>query len=347
MSEWRNTFSTIYKLVKSYCSMTDAMIAEAVKVEIDSVRQYSGSRKTMPSNVDPLCELFEIEIGKLNDENKKMLLADLQKNLHNTIEDIKCDKIGQYISAMIKQCHSNEKSHTQYFSDSSSCIKSTGHIRAVVFDFDGTLTKTKVRTTWESMWEMLGYDVQECRDLHKQFDKGDISHQEWCDITAEKFIERKLTRHQVLELAKKIKLIAGCKMTLQELKDRNIMLYIVSGSIKDIIESVLGNAHGFFTEIQANEFIFDTQTSVLNKIIGTKYDFKGKADYINYIANRLGIAPSDILFIGNSNNDIWAYQSGARTLCINPTLTNYHDDTVWHNTIVECKNLSEILKHIT
>ncbi|MDE6021560.1 MAG: hypothetical protein K2H01_11270, partial [Ruminococcus sp.] len=124
-------------------------------------------------------------------------------------------------------------------------------------------------------------------------------------------------------------------------------LYIVSGSIKDIIDNVLGNTHSFFTEIKANEFVFDTQTSILTKIIGTKYDFEGKAKYIRYIANRLEISTSDILFVGNSNNDMWAYQSGATTLCINPTLTNYHDYTIWHHTIVDCKNLSEILPFIT
>ena len=347
MSEWRNDFSTIYRLVKSYCSISDESIANAVNVGIDSVRQYAGKRKTMPDNIEALCELFEKEIGKLNDFNKKKLLADVQKNLQWRLEDIKCDKIGQYICAMIKQCHSNEKSHTPHSVDFPNVHKSTGHIQAVVFDFDGTLTNTKLRTTWESLWEMLGYNVQECRDLHRQYDKGDFTHQEWCDKTAEKFIEKKLTRQQMLELAKKIKLIAGCRKTLQVLKERNIKLYIVSGSIKDIIESVLGNVHRYFTEIKANEFIFDTQTSILNRIIGTKYDFEGKANYINYIANRLGIATSDILFVGNSNNDMWAYQSGANTLCINPTLTNYHNDTIWHNTIVECKNLLEILPFIT
>lgn len=347
MSEWRNAFNVIYKLVKSYCSISDESIANAVNVGIDSVRQYASRRQTMPDNIDSLCELFEKEIEKLNDINKRKLLIDVQNNLQHTFENIKYDKIGQYICAMIKQCYSNEKSNTPYSVDFSNSHKSTGHIQAIVFDFDGTLTNTKLRTTWESLWEMLGYDVQECRNLHKQYDKGKLTHQEWCDITAEKFIKKMLTRQQVLELAKRIKLIAGCKKTLQALKDRNIKLYIASGSIKDIIENVLGNTHRFFTEIKANEFIFDTQTSILNKIIGTKYDFEGKANYIKYIANRLKISTSDILFVGNSNNDMWAYQSGANTLCINPTLTNYHDDTIWHNTIVECKNLLEILPFIT
>lgn len=346
MSEWRDSFNIIYKLVKSYCSISDEVIADAVNVGVDSVRQYSSKRHTMPDSIDSLCDLFEKEIDKLNNIGKQKLLSDIQKSLNNKFENVKCDKIGQYICVMIKQCYSNEKSNTPYSVDFSNCYKTKGHIQAVVFDFDGTLTKTKLRTTWESLWEILGYDVQECRNLHQQYDKGNFTHQEWCDKTAEKFIQKKLTQQQVFQLTKKITLIKGCKKTLQILKEKNIKLYIVSGSIKDVIENVLGNNHSFFTEIKANEFVFDTQTSILNKIIGTEYDFEGKANYIQYIADRLEIATSDILFVGNSNNDTWAYKSGANTLCINPTHTNYHDDTIWHNTIVECEDLSEILPFV-
>ena len=31
-----------------------------------------------------------------------------------------------------------------------------------------------------------------------------------------------------------------------------------------------------------------------------------------------GYDPCDILFVGNSVNDEWVYQSGAKTLCVNP-----------------------------
>ena len=346
MSDWRTDFHSIYKCVKSYCRISDEVIADTVNVAVASVRQYTGRRKTMPDDIDSLCKLFEKEIEKLNDIDKMQLFEDIRKSQQSKLEDIKCDKIGQYICAMMKHCHSNEKTHVPYSVDFTNQNESTGHIQAIVFDFDGTLTKSKLQTTWESLWIALGYDVQECRDLHTQYDKGMFSHQEWCDKTAERFIERGLTRQQVIEVSRKIKLIAGCKDTLQELKDRNIKLYIASGSIKDIIESVLGRTHSFFTEIKANEFMFDTQTSTLNRIIGTKYDFEGKSNYIKLIASKLGISTSDILFVGNSNNDMWVYLSGADTLCINPTFTNYHDDRVWHHVIVDCKDLSEILQFV-
>lgn len=347
MSEWRNDFYKIYKLVKTYCHISDEIIADTVHVEPDSVRQYSSKRKTMPNDIDPLCELFEKEINKLKDINKKELLTNIQNALHLSFRHINCNDIGQYICALLKKNYSNEKSGTPYYVDFRNPYESKGHIQAVVFDFDGTLTNSKSRTTWESLWVMLGYDVKECQDLHREYDKGKLTHQEWCDKTAEKFIEKQLTQEQILQISKKIKLISGCKKTLEILNKRNIKLYIVSGSIKDIIKNVLGNAHNFFSDIQANEFIFDTQSSILTKIIGTKYDFEGKANYIKLIAERMEISTSDVLFVGNSNNDIWAYQSGANTLCINPSITNYHDDIVWQNVIVECKNLLEILPFIT
>ena len=346
MSEWRQDFNIIYRLIKTNCSINDCEIAEALNIEVDSVRQYSSNRMTMPDNIDLLCELFETKINNLKEEQKKSLLISIQKETKNAIHDIKIVAIPEYICTLMKKCYINEKSHIPYSTDYPDEAKPTGHIKAIVFDFDGTLTKAKLRTTWESLWEMLGYDVQECRELHEQYDKKLFSHQEWCDKTAEKFIEKQMTRQHLINLSKKIKLIPGCKKTLKELKNRNIKLYIVSGSIKDIIEQVLGDTHNLFTEIKANEFLFDTQTSILTKIIGTKYDFEGKANYINYISQRLGVSTSDILFVGNSNNDTWAYQSGVNTLCVNPRITDYHNNIIWHNSIVDFDDFSKILPHI-
>ena len=62
MSGWRNDFNTIYRLVKSYCFISDESIANAVNVEIDSVRQYAGNRKTMPDNILNTIKLANIYV---------------------------------------------------------------------------------------------------------------------------------------------------------------------------------------------------------------------------------------------------------------------------------------------
>ena len=98
----------------------------------------------------------------------------------------------------------------------------------------------------------------------------------------------------------------------------------------------------YIEETKANYFKFDSN-GFLMEIVGTHYDNLGKAYYISQIAEELNISPQDILFVGNSMNDRFACRSGARTLCINPTLTDPFDKKVWNNCIQSCESLGEIL----
>ena len=44
----------------------------------------------------------------------------------------------------------------------------TGKTQAVIFDFDGTLTKDKLNhTTWESIWINLGYSEKHAKNYIK------------------------------------------------------------------------------------------------------------------------------------------------------------------------------------
>lgn len=225
-------------------------------------------------------------------------------------------------------------------------ILPSGKTKAVVFDFDGTLTLGKTtQTTWESIWIKLGYDVKECQNLHQRFNNNEITHDEWCKLTEEKFIAKGLNKKMVLAIASKIRLIPGIKDTFSELYNRNIKIYIVSGSILTVIKNALGNRQNYVDEIKANEFAFDRDNKLI-KINGTKYDFQGKATFIKQISQDMKIAPQDILFIGNSLNDHFAYLSGAITLCINPKLTDPTDRKIWNYCIWSCNNLTDILNYI-
>ena len=226
-------------------------------------------------------------------------------------------------------------------------IPETGKTQVVVFDFDGTLTSGNAnRTTWEQIWISLGYDVKCCQDLHMRFNRGEITHSEWCKLTEECFKERNLHRKTVEKVASKVHLLKGVRQTFKELNHRGIKIYIVSGSIMLVIRSVLGAIYQYVDGIKANEFRFDNESGILLEIIGTKYDFEGKAYYISEIAEELRISPHDILFVGNSINDQSAYMSGARTLCINPKVTDILNQTVWNNCIPSCDNLWDIMKYI-
>lgn len=215
--------------------------------------------------------------------------------------------------------------------------------KAVVFDFDGTLTVSDTNeTTWESLWIRLGYDIGECAKYHAMYTSGRITHRRWCEITRDRFRDRDLTRDIVEELSGQIRLIEGVQTVFQELRRRNIPIYIVSGSVKEIIKAALGNLLLDIDGLFANSFEYD-HSGKLKHIESTKFDFEGKAEYLKRLAGDMSISTAEILFVGNSINDEFAAQSGARTLCVNPTFTNPDNRAQWNYAIRRLNNLADIL----
>jgi HAD superfamily phosphoserine phosphatase-like hydrolase len=217
--------------------------------------------------------------------------------------------------------------------------------KAVVFDFDGTLTsRTTEETTWERMWLSLGYPIDRCSALHHKFSKGQIGHQEWCDLTLQQFRDRRFSRKHLSKIALDTRLIEHAEETLQFLRSRNMRLFVLSGSVKQIIRAVLGDMVDMFEDIQANEMVFDRK-GLLTAIRGTRYDFEGKRDYLNKLIKDSGYQRYDVLFVGNSCNDVFASQSGARTLCVNPRMVDAYNKLHWTYFIRQMDSLRQILPY--
>lgn len=219
--------------------------------------------------------------------------------------------------------------------------------KVIIFDFDGTLTVPNYGyNTWESLWIALGYPVEYCEKYHKMYSNHEITHDEWCEITEKYFKEAKLGKHHLYETAKDAKLLPDTQEVIYYLKSKGFALYILSGSIKQFIEIVLGKDLALcFSEIKANRFVFDSQ-GLLEGIIGTPYDFEGKARFVTKIIDEKHIAPNEILYIGNSFNDEFVYKSGVETLCINPAQTDFYNNKIWHNYLRNVKSLKDVLPFI-
>ena len=352
----REKFSKILRSSVDLYKINYVEFADELGIVESNFRQWTTGR-SLPGRhiIDELCDELSKKLNANSDNHKNTAMVKLIANVcpDFTEDDIAGD-IGGYVVAKLMVCFTNAKQRKKANTKNTNDIVAekshmpTGKIQAVVFDFDGTLThKEFTRTTWESIWEILDYDVEECVKLHGKFDKNEITHQEWCNLTCDKFVEKNLHKSVLEGIAKKIKLLDGCKDTFVELDNRNIQIYIVSGSILYIVQRVLGDLVQYVDDIKANLFRFSSN-GLLTEIIGTKYDFEGKADYIREIADSLRISTADILFIGNSYNDEFAYRSGAKTLCINPSKTNPANTTIWHERIDNCSNLQQILdcKHL-
>jgi len=218
--------------------------------------------------------------------------------------------------------------------------------KAVVFDFDGTLTRTQdQRTTWEMIWVSLGYSINDCANLHRRFQRKEFNHPTWCDLTRDAFRARSFTLAQLESIARATSLVDGVRETVQTLRKSGAKLFILSGSIKAIIQYVLCDLQTEFEEIKANEILFDS-SGVISEIKGTPFDFKGKADFLKRVVKEWQMDPLDVLFVGNSCNDVFASQSGVRTLCVNPRFTDPDNEEHWTYAIREMSNLREILNFV-
>lgn len=265
--------------------------------------------------------------------------------LQCTVSDIKgglpYDLLSQFLNFYYKY-----KGPVRFSKNRNSESRSIFKTKAVVFDFDGTLTMPNGNlTTWEDIWIYLDYDINECAELHTRFSRSEITHKKWCDLTESRFKRQKLHKDQLDVIADNIQLLAGTKEVIHNLSDSGVDLFICSGSIDYIINRVLGPLKHKFLEIKSNRFLFNRE-GYLNEIKGTRYDFEGKANYINQIAKEYFYEPHEILFVGNSLNDEWAFESGATTLCINPSMTNPTRSYQWIYSMRNVKDLNAIMEYV-
>ena len=222
-------------------------------------------------------------------------------------------------------------------------------MKAVIFDFDGTLTQ-KAENLWKAIFKTLGYDVVSSKGEYKtqfrDFLSGKINYQEWCDQTCDSYRQRNFTQEMLFDLASKIKLIDGVDEVFKTLYKKDIKICVVSGNFIDVIKYALKDLTNYVSSINANIVEFDNQ-KVISKIYGTDYDFEGKAKFISRYCKENNIKPEDVWFVGNGDNDEWAHMSGCHTLCVNPDKTDPNDRQKWHYSIENMQSLVEILPIIT
>lgn len=350
-SYWKKQFGKILRAMFTEYGIEYSIFAEEYGWSTATIR-YWFSGRSLPQTVADISLFLRKNIvsNPITDEKIYRIASDSfaqqgELEVYHYIRS-RCSSINEFAIEVLKICRCFAKNDFSIKDQMNKQYYSTGRIQAIVFDFDGTLTIGKhERTTWEDIWISLGYNIKACQELHLQYNRHEITHAEWCEKTGIMFRQRNLHREDVENIASKIHLIKGVRKTFLELQKRDIKIYIVSGSIFTIIKAVLKSNIQFIDGMTANRFNFD-ESGLFTSIIPTQYDFEGKAAYIRRIANELHISPDDILFVGNSLNDQFAYMSGAKTLCINPKLTDISNTKIWNNCIHSCGDLSEILDFI-
>ncbi len=217
-------------------------------------------------------------------------------------------------------------------------------MKTIVFDFDGTLTK-KSHEIWYKMWKAIdALDVDYM--LYKKYKNNEIDYIEWCIEIEKEYKKRGFNQELLFNLAEGIELMDNLEETLKILKEKGYNLYIISGGVDKVILNKLGDLTKYFEQIYACKFEFDDD-GILKQIEPTKYDDEGKKLFIDEYCSSNNIDPSNIIFIGNGDNDEYVYLSGCKTICINPSKNTHHSNSdIWHEVILDTTNMLDILNLI-
>ena len=219
-------------------------------------------------------------------------------------------------------------------------------MKVVIFDFDGTLTE-KDGNIWRKIWRKLGYPTDEnsiYSKLYKGFASGLLSHKDWCNQTCRAFQKKNMTTNVLEEVASEVKLKQGATRLFDELKNQGYSLHIVSGNIKQVIQKVLGENVKYFDSINANDFVFD-ESGLLSSVNGTKYDFEGKAKFVEEYIAKHNIPISNVVFVGNGWNDEWVHQTGCKTICLTQNSNvDYDNKEKWHTSVKNIEKLENYFK---
>ena len=224
-------------------------------------------------------------------------------------------------------------------------ITPTGKTRAVLFDFSGTLvTDPYTDSTWFAIWHFLGLDAGRFNNLMQHYNSDITSRKQFYEKLCDTFSQQHLNKEAVAKIGSSLTRLKGIPETFKD--DRGIRIHIVSQSDRTLLRAALHDALPIIDEIQSNELRYDDDGFVAG-ITETKFDFKGKALYVQRVADELNVSPRDIVFVGNSANDEYVAASGAKMICINARETKpTGNDSVWDVSLAPCQDLRNVLDYI-
>jgi phosphoserine phosphatase len=187
------------------------------------------------------------------------------------------------------------------------------HRSFIAFDFDGTLTTTKHRSSWQSVHEYFDTWEDEGQAALKSFLDGKISYYEFCKADANSWINRSEEEYQ--KALDTIEIREGLSELVDFLKKNECVLVIISMGLSDIVERV------------AKKFSFDfwIANDVIrknNRITGevkVNVDMNEKGKILQSKLQYYGIPFHKSIAIGDSTADIEMFQSAYTSIAIEPS----------------------------
>ncbi len=213
--------------------------------------------------------------------------------------------------------------------------------KLVCFDLDGTVIDETI-FIWQTLHEALGTDKELRKKALDSFFSGKITYADWAQHDFQMWKDAGGDKATILKAIKPLRLMNGAKDVIKSLKKQGVKLAIISGSIDVALSHVLPDYRSYFDDVFINKLVFDSSGELV-EMIPTPYDFEHKASALKEICEREGILPSECVFVGDHDNDVFIAELAGLSIafnCKSDRLAQVAD------VVVKEKDLRQILEFI-
>ena len=216
--------------------------------------------------------------------------------------------------------------------------------KAVGFDVDGTLVEN-IGYCWETFHERFGVADHIRLVLKKRYFEGRITYNQWGGKEVAIWRELGVTRADFVKVINSMRLSDGIVETLQALRQTGHYLFVLSGTVRIILEQLLPNYASLFDRVVVSDIIFDEA--------GRPMDFEpghplrnvreSKLVELESLCEELGFGLSEIAFVGDNDNDVEILRAVGLGIAFCPRTNRARSAA---NAVVEAPNLRKVLPHI-
>lgn len=183
-------------------------------------------------------------------------------------------------------------------------------IKLVAFDIEGTLTQGLV---WQKTHQIAGVTPEEDRLWFNQYYNQEITFYEWTNLLAQKYKKSGRKRHEFEKVLRDVTFVPKAKEAFKRLSQK-YPVALVSSAIDVFV-------HYVATQLEvklyhANYSLAFDATDTISDIKFHAPEDEAKVLFLKQLASKMHLNPEEIVFVGDSANDIEAFRYTKRGILV-------------------------------
>lgn len=182
-------------------------------------------------------------------------------------------------------------------------------VRAVAFDFDGTLAVQS--GGWTLLHELYGTRASG-DERTAAYRDGELSFEEWCRGNVADWRDRGVTEADIERAADALKLTAGADSLLEWVGDQNLPFGVISGGVTDLLAPIQRYDPAFTV---SNDLRFDD-----GRLVGVEANVgpDDKGELLESVCSELGVASEETVYVGDAHTDVEAFEVAGYAMLFDP-----------------------------